>query len=75
MERNDQRAQLQHNRWRVPIICAAMIARKLNDKTVDMDCHAVPPPDYRAGGATQSVKNYVCQQDPQTFTITATGAS
>ena len=35
--------------------------------------YAVPPPDYKAGG--DSKREELCQQDPQTFTTTATGAS
>ena len=35
---------------RKPVHCTAMIARKLNNKSADMDWHAVPPPDYKAGG-------------------------
>ena len=55
-----------------PVHCAAMIARKFNDKNADMDYHTVPPPDYRAGG--DSEREDWCQQHPQTITIKATGA-
>ena len=36
-----------------------------------MDYHAVPPPDYKAGG--DSWREELCHQDPKQFTITATG--
>ena len=51
----------------------ALIARKLNDKNADMDYHVVPPTDYKAGG--DSKREELCEQDPEQFTITATGAS
>ena len=41
-----------------PVHCTSMIARKLNDKNADMDYHAVPPPDYKAGG--NSKREDVC---------------
>ena len=50
-----------------------MIARKLNDKNADMDHHAVPPPDNKAGG--DSKREELCQQDPKQVTMTATLAS
>ena len=50
-----------------------MTARKINDKNADMDYHAVPPPDYNAGGDFK--REELCQKDPQTFTMEATGAS
>ena len=50
-----------------------MIARNTDDKKADKDYHAVPPPDCKAGGDFK--REELCQQDPQTFTITATGAS
>ena len=56
-----------------PVHCAAMIARKIHDKNADMDYHAVTPPEYRAGG--DSKREEPCQQDPQRFTMTTTGAS
>ena len=37
----------------------AMIARKLNDKNVDMDYHLVLPPDYKAGGDSKREKNII----------------
>ena len=58
---------------RKPVHCSAMIARRFNDKNADMDFYAVSPPDYEAGG--DSKREELCQQDPHTFTITATGAS
>ena len=33
-----------------PVRCSELIAIKISDKNADMDCRAVPPPDYRAGG-------------------------
>ena len=56
-----------------PAHCAAMIARKTNDTNADMDFHAVPPPVDKAGGDSKRAE--LCQQDPQTLTIKATGAS
>ena len=50
-----------------------MSARRNNDNNADMDYHAVHPPDYKAGG--DSKREEKCQQYPQTFNITATGAS
>ena len=50
-----------------------MIARRSNDKNADMDCHAVPPPDYKAEGGSK--REELCQQDLKTITITATAAS
>ena len=47
--------------------------KKINDENADMDHHAVLPPDYKSGGDSQ--REELCQQDPQTFTTTATGAS
>ena len=38
-----------------------------------MDNHAAPSPDYKAGG--DSEREELCQQDPQTFSVTATGAA
>ena len=51
----------------------AMTARKINEKHADMDYHAVPLADYRAGG--DSKREERCQQDPQRFTTMATGTS
>ena len=56
-----------------PVHCTARIARKLRDKTADMDSHEVPPPDHIAGGDSKRAE--LCQQDLKQFTITATGAS
>ena len=56
-----------------PVHCAAMIAKTINDKNVDMDYHAVVPPGYRAGGDFKCED--LCKQHPETFTKTATGAS
>ena len=56
-----------------PVHCTAMIARRINDKNADTDHYAVPPPDYKAGGDSNSEE--LCQQDPKQFTTTATGAS
>ena len=56
-----------------PVRCTTITARRLNDKNADMDCHAVPPPAHKAGG--DSKREELCQQDPQTFTIMATGAA
>ena len=56
-----------------PVHGNAMIARKLSNKSVDMDYHGVPPPSYEAEG--DSKRKEFRQQDPQQFTITATGAS
>ena len=33
-----------------PVHGSAMTARKINDKNASMDHHAVPPPEYQAGG-------------------------
>ena len=55
-----------------PFHCTAMIVRKSNDKNADKDCHAVPPPDYKAEGGSE--REELCQQDLKTITITATGA-
>ena len=38
-----------------------MIAKKINDENADMDYHAVPPPEYQAGG--DSKREDLCQQD------------
>ena len=46
------------------------IARRINE-SADVDYHAVPPPDYKAGGDTK--REGLCQQNPETFTKTATG--
>ena len=40
--------------------CAAMIARKFRCKNAHVDCHAVSPPEYQAGG--DSKREDVCQQ-------------
>ena len=50
-----------------------LVARKIIDKNVDMDYHAVLQPDDRAGG--DSKREELCQQDHQTFTMTAKEAS
>ena len=44
-----------------PVHCSAMIATKISDKNVDRDYHAVPPPEYQAGGDSKraSVKSCV----------------
>ena len=55
-----------------PVHCAAMIARRINDKIADMDYHAVPPPDHRAGWARRL---WSARSSNQTFTRTATGGS
>ena len=39
-----------------PVHCAAMIARKFNDKNADTDYHAVPPAQITELEATLSVK-------------------
>ena len=46
-----------------PVHYTAIIARKLNDKSADMDCHAVPAPDCKAGG--DSMREELCRQDLQ----------
>ena len=56
-----------------PTHCTAMIARKLDDMNADMDCYAVPPPGCKAGG--DSKREELCQQDPSSFSTTATGAA
>ena len=56
-----------------PVHCAAMIARMTNEKNAGLDYHAVPPPGYKARG--DSEREELCQQDPQQFTVTTTGAS
>ena len=56
-----------------PVHCTAMIARRLKDKNAHMDCHAAPPPDYKAGG--DSKREELRQKDPKQFTRTASGAS
>ena len=55
-----------------PVHCTAMVARKIDRKSADMNYHAVPPPDYNAGG--HSKREELCQQDPHTFTMSVTGA-
>ena len=47
-----------------PVHCTAMIARTIGDKKSDMDYHAVPPPDYIAGG--DSKRQELCQENPST---------
>ena len=49
------------------------VGEKIDDKNADMDYHAVLPPDNKAGG--DSKREELCQQDLQTITISATGAS
>ena len=56
-----------------PTHCTAMITRKLDDMNADMDCCAVPPPGYKAGGDFK--REELCQQDPSSFSTTATGAA
>ena len=46
-----------------PVHCSAMIAIKINDKNADLDDHAIPPTDYRAGGDSERVE--LCQQGSQ----------
>ena len=50
--------------------CTAMVARRLHDKNADMDCHAVLPPEYQAGG--NSMREELCQQDPPKIIVVAT---
>ena len=50
-----------------------MIARIINDKNGDMDCHAVPPPQCRAGG--DSKREDLCQHDSERVNTTASGAT
>ena len=56
-----------------PVHCAAMLVRTLIDKHADIDYHAVPPPEYQAGG--DSKRDNLCQQDSQRITRTRSGTS
>ena len=55
-----------------PVHCSGLIARKISDKNGDMDCHAVPPPEYRAGG--DSKREDLCQHDSERVNKTTPGA-
>ena len=56
-----------------PVCCSRLIVTRIGDKNANVDNHAVLPPDYKAGG--DSKREELCQQNPQTFTFLATGAS
>ena len=56
-----------------PVHCSAMIAREIDDENADMDYHAVPPPEYQAGG--DSKRENLCQQFSERVTWTKPGAS
>ena len=56
-----------------PVHCSAMIAREIDDESADMDNHAVPPPEYQAGG--DSKRENLCQQYSERVTWTTPGAS
>ena len=57
----------------MPVLCTTTIARGTNDKHADMDYHAVPPPDYKAGG--DSKREGQRQQDSERVSKTTPGAS
>ena len=54
-----------HLQARNKSLLIAMIARGLNDKNSDMDCHEVLPTDYKSGG--DSMREQLCQQDPKQY--------
>ena len=53
--------------------CSGLLARKISDKNADMDHHAVPPPEYQAGG--DSRRENLCQQDSARVNKTTPRAS
>ena len=55
------------------IHCSAMKAREIDDENADMDYHAVPPPEYQAGG--DSKRENLCQQYSERVTWTTPRAS
>ena len=56
-----------------PVHCSAMIARKMFDKNATWTIyHAVPPPEYQAGGVSK--RENLCQQDSERVTRIVTEA-
>ena len=56
-----------------PVRCTAMVARRIDRQECRHGQSHSTSPDHKAGG--DSERDDMCQQDPQAFTITATGAS
>ena len=67
------------NKWtclrifRLPVHCPGLIAREISDKNADMDYHAVPPPEYQAGG--DSKRDNLCRKYCESVSKTTPGAS
>ena len=63
----------------MPVHCAAMVARKTDDKDADTDHHAVPPPAYQAGVDSKREKLVSArarksqQNDARSIKLRATG--